>query len=270
MKRLIGLCSLIILLTSFASKPFYVQIYETEGVNIQKAKDCYTYENDTVRIDYVFWADGGVMAFRLFNKTEPLYVDWFKSAYISNSGRYQYWNERNKPEVSREGISRRNTIIFPPVTGYTGIVIADRTKTEKISFIPPHAYVEKNGDYLTQIYFTDWGTDYTQIKEPRHDDPKIETTISTKHFTKESTPLDFRNFLTLSFSENFATEFYINNEFYVKSITAMERNHFWEDVANSHVNDNADWRSFKNSFYSKTKYKKGSDFYYQTYRKGYQ
>jgi hypothetical protein len=259
------------IITAFSNKPLYVQIYETEGVNISKTKDYYTYENDTVRIDYVFWADGGVMAFRVFNKTNrPLYIDWFKSAYISNAGRYQYWNERNKPEVSREGISRRNKIIFPSVPGYTGSVIADRIKPEKISFIPPGSYLEKNGDYLTEDFFTDWGTDYSQTKEPRHDDPHIITTVSCKKFTRENTPLDFRNFLTLSFSDNFTSEFYVNNEFYVKSITSMERNHFWDDIADSHVNDNADWRSFKNNYYSQTKYKKGADFYYQTYKKGYQ
>jgi len=270
MKSLLAVCTLFILL-GFSTKQFYVQIYETEGVNIKKTKDYYTYENDTLRIDYVFWADGGVMAFRVINKTEkPLYIDWFKSAYISNTGRSQYWNERIKQEISREGISRRNTIVFPAVQGYTGSLIAERVNTEKISFIPPKSFIEKNACYLTEVYFTKWDTGYTQQTVPRRDDPKIQTVISYKAFTKETSPLNFKNFLTLSFNENFISEFYIQHEFYVKSVTAMERNHFWDDVADSHVNDNADWKSFKNSFYSKTQYKKGADFYYQTYRKGYQ
>ena len=176
MKRIFILLAIAFLLAAFSSKLYYVQIYETEGVNIKKSTDYYSYENDTLRIDYVFWADGGVMAFRVINKTDRiLYIDWFKSAYISNIGRSQYWSEKNKQEISREGISRRNTIVFPAVQGYTGSVIADRVTPEKISFIPPKSFIEKNACYLTQEYFTKWDSGYAQKKVPRRDDPKIQT-----------------------------------------------------------------------------------------------
>ncbi|MCW3127827.1 MAG: hypothetical protein JWO03_3485 [Bacteroidetes bacterium] len=272
MKQISIVVATLLVLCSFSgAKQFIIQIYETEGVNIKKYQDYYTYENDTLRMDYVFWADGGVMAFRIINKTDkPLYINWFKSAYVSNIGRSQYWNEQNKQEISREGISRRNKIVYPAVKGYTGSVAADRVKPEKISFIPPNSFIEKNSCYLTEEYFTDWGKDYKLSIVPRHDDPKFETKIFEKEFTPSNSPLTFRNFVTLSFNEHFTSEFYISHDFYVKSITAMERNHFWDDVVDEHVNDTHDWRSFRNNFYSKTQYKKGADFYYQTYRKGYQ
>ena len=266
MKHLLLLVALsIMLLAGCKTQIPYIQLYETESTNAKKTKDCYTYENDTIRVDYVFWADGGVIAFRVLNKTnKPIYVDWFKSSYISNSQRYQYWTDKTKTEVNFEAVSRRNTIDFPAIIGYSGSAVATRTKPERISFIPPKSYIQKIGYYLTQSHFTNWETDFTKKTEPRKDQPKIMTTIYSKQFSKETSPLVFRNFLTASFKEDFSSEFYVDNEFYVKSVTDIERNQFWDDLPNPD-NRTYDYRDFKNPYYSTTHFKNPTDFYFKTY-----
>ena len=67
----------------------------------------------------------------------------------------------------------------------------------------------------------------TQYKEvPRQDKPKKKTKVYKATFTKEKSPLIFRNFLTFSLFEDFETEFYVDNEFYIQQILEMDRRHF--------------------------------------------
>lgn len=67
----------------------------------------------------------------------------------------------------------------------------------------------------------------TQYKEvPRQDKPKKKTKIYEKLYSKETSPLIFRNYLTFSFSENFEDEFYVGNEFYVSEVNKMDVRHF--------------------------------------------
>ena len=68
---------------------------------------------------------------------------------------------------------------------------------------------------------------YTQTKEALSSDPKTITTISSKTFTKGNSPLDFRNFMTFSLKEDFSTEFYADNEFYIKEVVSMDQRQFY-------------------------------------------
>lgn len=50
-------------------------------------------ENDTLRLEYRFTQDKGLLSIRLFNKTtEPLEVDWLKSAVIINDRTVSYYD----------------------------------------------------------------------------------------------------------------------------------------------------------------------------------
>lgn len=253
------------LIPSCRTKIPYVQLYETESTNTTKTKQCYVYDNDTLRIDYAFWADGGTVAFRIANKTnKPIYVNWFRSSFISNSLRYQYWNDKAQTQVNFNAVSSRNVAGFPDIVGYSGDATIAHIKPEKISFIPPHSYILKLGSYIKTEAYKDWGTQFTKTVEPRHDLPKYQTTVYSKHFDKQTTPLDFRNFLTLSFNEDFTGEFYIDNDFYVKSVTVMDKHHFWDDVPNPN-DQHQDWRDFRNPYYSVTRYHDPTGFYLKIY-----
>jgi hypothetical protein len=102
------------------------------------------------------------------------------------------------------------------------------SKQERITFLPPRTYIDKAMYKIHNNYYGDWKSGFTQISEALSSDPKKTTIISTKTFTNSNTPLDFRNFLTLSFKEDFSTEFYIDNEFYIKEVTSMEKRQFYQ------------------------------------------
>jgi hypothetical protein len=205
MKKLIGIYTLFLILASCKNSQVanvdYIQLYETQATNSTQKNDFYIYETDTLKIIYSFWADKGQMRFSVYNKTSvPLYIDWFKSSFISNAVSMGYCTDGSKP------------------------------KTERIGFIPPKSYISKAEYILANKFFTDWGTDFVKKTEQRHDNPKMSTTISSKQFTKESSPINFRNYLTFSFKEDFSNEFRVDNEYYVKTISVMDKRQFWDSI----------------------------------------
>lgn len=91
MKFLLSFFSLLI----FASgQTNYTQVVYTVPLSggIIKTDDLYSYNGDSLDIIYSFWADGGVMAFMILNKSQKaLYIDWTKSTYNDQKTSVNYY-----------------------------------------------------------------------------------------------------------------------------------------------------------------------------------
>ena len=70
-----------------------------------------------------------------------------------------------------------------------------------------------------------------------------------KVFSREDSPLIFRNFITYSVFENFSQEKYVSNEFYVRSVEFINEKSF------------AIWKTEKGKSFYEFPFKKGVDFY---------
>ncbi|NOX47779.1 MAG: hypothetical protein GXO89_12460 [Chlorobi bacterium] len=228
MKRIIQL-TFITLLTYGCNS--YVQIFETGSINTKVENEFYIFENDSLKIIYSFWKQKGLMSFAIFNKLEkPLYIDWKKSSYIDNSVKLNYWvNEEKKNSFESYGSYYYDGPLLIP--GYAssntgGVSVSTTIKVERITFIPPKSNYYRSQFYILAInYFKlDVKTNYNEVK--RNDKPKKKTKVYEKSFSKENSPILFRNFLTFSLFEDFNTEFYVDNEFYISAIKEMDRKHF--------------------------------------------
>jgi hypothetical protein len=242
----------------------YVQVYKTQSVGIKHTDDIYTFENDTLKIEYSFWADKGIMAFRVYNKTDrPLYIDWRKSNFISNSFKADYWADKTESQstaqISGQGYIYRGSAFFPGFFNFNSSTVnttSTTTKPERITFLPPRTYFLKSDFHLKTSIYKDWGENFETRIEPRNDYPKEVTKVFVKKFTKDNTPLDFRNFLTFSFREDFSTEFYIDNEFYVIQVEAMDKRHFYMSVDDPRNTTKSIWIPAE---------RKGKDFYIKAF-----
>ena len=252
MKGVFILLCFFLLLAGCTPTIYYVQLYKPASENIKHTDDCFTFENDTLKIQYVFWNESGLMAFRIFNKTDkPLYIDWKKSNCVSNSLKFNYWADEaieNTIKMPRRKTSKIETrtmkngfsFQFPSTKGYNSIgtsysykrLITTTTKEERITFLPPKSFIEKYGyKLMNDVYhFKADDKDYSKRIEPRNDNHKKKTTVFIKKFDKEDSPLNFRNFLTFSFKEDFSQEFHIDNEFYIKELESMDDRHFSYNV----------------------------------------
>ncbi len=228
MKKIIGI-GLIVLF--FYGCKSYVQVFETNGKNLEIENEFYVYENDSLKITYSFWTQKGLMTFAIFNKLDkPLYIDWKKSSYIDNSVKLNYWiDEEKKKSLEYYGSYYYDGPLLKPgyaVSSTGGVSVSSTVKVERITFIPPTSNYYRSQFYILPINFFKLDTKIKYKEVLRNDKPKKKTKIYEKSYSKENSPLIFRNFLTFSFSENFENEFYVDNEFYISGIKEMDRRHF--------------------------------------------
>lgn len=169
------------------------------------------------------------MTFGIYNKLgKPLYIDWKKSSYIDNTVKLDYWIDEEKSSSLSESYYYFGPILRPSFAVNSSVSISNTTKVkvERITFIPPKSNYYKSDFYILPINFFELNTTTEFEEVSRNDKPKKETKVYYTSFTKENSPLIFRNFLTFSLSEDFESEFYVDNEFYIQNILEMEEKHF--------------------------------------------
>ena len=229
MKKILGLTMIALFL--FGCNKDYVQVFNTNSSIETDKEGFYIYENDSVKIIYSFWEAKGLMTFSIFNKlNKPLYIDWRKSSYIDNSVKLNYWTDK---EETKTISNYKNYVYTGPLlkpayatSNTSGSTVSSTVKAERITFIPPTSFYYRSQFYILPIsYFKLFPkTNFENVA--RKDRPKKTTKIYKADYTKESSPLIFRNFLTFSTTEDFKTEFYVDNEFYVEEILEMDKTHF--------------------------------------------
>ena len=263
--RLFVIC--IVVVTLVGCSPRYVQLFKTKANNSISTDSTYKYESDTLLINYSFWYNKGIMAFSIYNKLSiPLYIDWKRSSFVSNIYKFNYWSDEvvtkgksftSSAGSSYGGIFRYNgPLIIPYLTLNNTSTVSSSTfeskavKPERITFIPPKSVIYKSTYFLTERDYTE-KIGAMQSIEKRADNPKRKkTTIYTRNFSEANSPLVFRNFMTISSSEDFKNESYIDNGFFVHEIKIIDKRHFevWQ-------------LDSKGKTIYVNKYKKGVDFY---------
>lgn len=214
-------CLLIVFISSCTS---YVQLYETRPIStLQSSADSYTFENDTLKIVYSFWANHGSLSYSVFNKMEvPIYIDWKKSSYIRNSQKINYW----KDITSTSGMFNTSGSVFRGSIYENSLLNVTSVKPESISFIAPKSTI-----YLSQFaLFTSPKTDLSEVFDIdsaiRTDNSAKKTELRSQKYNETNSPLIFRNFLTISTSDKFEKDAYIDNGFYLYKVTEMDKRHF--------------------------------------------
>jgi hypothetical protein len=227
--KIVILAMFTILLNSCSSN--YVQVFETSSQNGQINRESnYVYENDSIKITYNFWEDKGKMSFIVYNKLKkPLYIDWKKSSYISNTTKINYWDDITTTNTVESKTSVGGTTNFALrkyyITNSVGVSSSASSKPERITFIPPNSNY-----YRTQFNLFPVKEfkikDYQTIEKQSLINSSKTTDVFVKSLSKNESPLIFRNFITLSYNENFTNEFYVDNEFYVSKVTNVKPREF--------------------------------------------
>ena len=241
----------------------YIQICEVKTINEKlDDKNNIVYENDTLKITYTFWSNGGVLGCSIYNKIDkPIYIDWRNSAFIFNGDKVNYWvDEMQTNSNSNSGtyLYKQQNPFFPSLITNTA-TSSTTTKPERITFIPPKSnyyryqfaltnhpfYLLKIGGFSDSIFKSD------KINGIAYDE-KLD-----RSFNHENSPFKFRNFIAYSLTENSASFSFIDNEFYLSKISE-----FYTKNNNDYTN------------YLLNKYQNNTTFYYKlgtysTAHKGY-
>lgn len=229
---------LIVFISSCAKQ--YIQLFTTSSKDAILKNDYFVFENDTVKITYQFWANRGILSFELLNKLDkPIYIDWKNSSYIFNDVKMNYWTdeELTKTVSTYSGLSYSGPLILPDFAVHTGIQESNSVtvKPERITFIPPKSKIYKSSFYISSYlnYSIDSSKANVSIVS-RRDNPKKKTKVFEENFTLINSPMVFRNYISIMFSES-SKDFdeeskkykFIDNQFYVSSVVQEDIRHFW-------------------------------------------
>lgn len=224
--NLLKTLSLFILFCSCGS---YVQVFDTKTENTKIEDDNYVFENDSVKITYDFWREKGLLSFSIYNKlNKPIYVDWKKSSYINKGIKRNYWedSESTKTVGRTSGNASRNNSLMMAFTNSINVSSSETIKPEKITFIPPKSNYIRSQFFLLPITVFKVKKYPEIIAMEKLNSSNQSINIPTKSYSKADTPLLFRNFLTLSYTEGFDKEFYVDNEFYISSVKKVPESQF--------------------------------------------
>jgi hypothetical protein len=219
----------------------YVKLFETDATGTKKTDKIIAYEDESVIVTYNLWDNKGKMYYTVYNKKDiPIYVDWKKSGYILNSKKYNYWEDRTVSEAV-------NVVSYVPGTKIP--VISTKTVAthdERNTFIPPKAWVAIPFSYI--LLTEDLESSYTSSTgkkirienvDLRNDKNATKATVNKtwkksgktkvweRTFTPETSPLNFRNFLTYTTTEDGKNESYVNTTFTIKKMTEMKAKQFY-------------------------------------------
>ncbi len=192
----------------------------------------YLIENDSTTIVYSFYGQNGPIHIALSNKSDkPLYVDWRKSALITNGQSVSLWKDEAKINASS---TEYKVLPENEIISSTSSIDGSVVRKDKVSFIPPHSSISVNSYALQTKFFTN-----PAQKSVRTVFYTTEGQASAKKysFSREDSPLNFRIFLSISEDESFKHPVQFDNFFWVsdyfqtsvspKSLSIIPGNQFY-------------------------------------------
>jgi len=176
----------------------------------------FVYENDTLKLVYNFYGEGGPMNLTVYNKTtQPLYIDWKKSALIKEGQSISLFNAN----VNVNGSIA--TTSYQPVRSVTSSasgLSASFTLPQGTDFIPP-------GSYLNKVLLNVMGSAIRDMAMfdslPVHrvsEDGVATSKFRDALYDETRSPVHFITYLTLMSGGNAEKEFTVQFPFYVKEV----------------------------------------------------
>ncbi len=196
------------------------QLVTLRGNNVKLAPQGLVLDNDTLTLRYNFSSERGQMRLSLVNKLDrPLYVDWKRSAFIIGQDKLDYWYDVANVDLTGSSFSGRYSRYT--ISSVNGTI----SKEDPVGFIPPRTKLDKqqfvvfpNGALRLP------GTpEVVQEKATFNVDRKKPVSVQVYNYPADQSPLQFRNYLTLSTDKDFKTEFHIDTQFWASDVRVMPK-----------------------------------------------
>jgi len=191
------------------------QYLTVSGLNVPKnERNELISENDTVRVQYFFKQAEGPVVVRVYNKpSEPLEVDWRKSAIIINDRTLSYYD----PNQPFRGHIATSTSLYLGTATTSGNVSGQLQSGEQLEFIPPSSYIESRPldfSIRSAYQFADENAKKVQIEYPDH-----RVIYKRLAFEQDNSPVQFRSYLTFRAGKaGVQKEFSMEHRFYISEI----------------------------------------------------
>lgn len=216
-----------------------VQVVTLHSPNVILQDKAFVYETDSLRLQFNFQGENGVVRMNIYNKLEvPLYIDWKRSAFVKGAEKFNYWVD----EAYLRGEFYRNGYAAPSLeptnrihsehyrysqhVWRSGSIQGIIYKDEPVAFILPKMSI----DYARFMVAPGkaWPLPPSRGTVEQVDVSVSESNYKKKkdlvryEFSEANSPLKFRNYLTLSTDAQFRTEFHIDTPFYASKVENVD------------------------------------------------
>ena len=219
-----------IALTSCSAGVYY-QVLKTKPDEAMVAKDnSLIYENEHCRIFYNLWAEGGNVGFSFSNRTnQNVFLNLDQCFFILNGEVHNYYRNRifTRSSASAASTSRTSTAS----RSVTGINFFDLLQTNRIAQSSQVGFISSSEQSVafneektvcippgTSKYFSEYLISERVIRDCALLRIPTRKTINSKLFTRENSPLVFRNIISYSL-ENGGQKNSVSNNFFVSDVT---------------------------------------------------
>jgi hypothetical protein len=220
--RLFILSVLAMLLLASCAPYQYITLNSPE-VSKNDKKD-FTWENDTLRLTYNFHGEKGLMTLTIYNKTtQPLFINWKRSALIRDGHSISLYNptvqvtgdavSTSYPSFVRDGVRTRYTTLS-----------ASFDLPEGMDFLPPASDVSKGLVYVQQSGFSDMAAQPNARKEKLPANDGVVTTVSRVTYEAQTSPIQFKSYLTFALGGLNDKEFAVSHSFYATEVVQSRDN----------------------------------------------
>jgi hypothetical protein len=181
----------------------------------RKGSKTFSWETDTMSVAYQFSGEGGLMTITVFNKTsEPLYVNWKKSAVINNGEKVSLFDRNviatGAIQSDNYHINRNQT------TGYSNFLVSFDLP-EGIDFLPPQSGLSKSVVNLQDITLNNLAV-HGSVKQEKITTTEGIVKFRRVYYTVDESPLHFKTYITLALGKNAENEFSVQHSFYVREV----------------------------------------------------
>lgn len=214
----------------------YVQVYDIASVSKldQNKYDQYTFENDTVIVNYMFWASRGKMQVKIENKLlVPIYINWSQSTYTIEGVEIPMSPYIDKFTDKEYKMYEKYKVADPTLTDmdyewkkqtHTGQPVKE--KDQIIEILSKSTYTKGNY-YLAPIAGLVIDTNATCIVDKHSTIKNQKAFVYVKEYTQNDSPIKFASKLVVSTDKSFTSKVSsITQNFYVSKISEMDAKHF--------------------------------------------
>jgi hypothetical protein len=174
----------------------------------------FKFENDSLKITYAFAGQDIPIHVTIYNKlNEPVYVDWRRSALISDNQSYSYADDAVQINGDVSGVS-----IGRGITYSAGSVNAQATLPQNVIFVPPHTQITKNISKFNREKLKYIASD-SFVKAKVQGYGLGDENVKIAKFDKNNSPYLFKSYITVyTLDGNTPKLTAYQNDFYVSEI----------------------------------------------------
>lgn len=205
--------SLAIILLAFGSCSSYQYVTLNSPEIPKNDKKEFIMENDTMKLIYNFHGQDGPMNVTVFNKTtQPLYVNWKKSALVRYGQTLSLYNRR----VEVTGTASTTTLSTGKgvSSGFSNIS-ASFDLPEGVEFIAPSSYITKSLLHVLDSQVPDMAVEENNAKQVKWiDGDGMVMKYKRVVFDEKASPVQFSSYITFVLGNEAAGEFALKHSFY--------------------------------------------------------